>query len=261
MTELRAWHGDPGLKTRTVAEMQAHADADQIIQGQYWEGGKGCAVGCMTHDQAGGHKRYPVRWGIPVVLAYLEDELFELSPQAEARKWPVRFLSAIPVGADLTGVWDRWCVWMLTDPTWGVANVADPDGVVSAMGVLFARRVAGEQPTKDEWADAAWAAWAARAAEAARGAWAAEAAWDAEAARGAWAARAAARGAWAARDAEAARGAWAARAAWDAEAARGAWAAEAARGAEAAGAAWTPAACDELIRLLESAPVITEEDP
>ena len=214
-------------KESVLARLEEHRELDEIVQGLYWVGNgswKGCAVGCLTHDPKGGHSAFPELWGIPVQLAYLIDGLFEALPLEEAKAWPQRIMSAIPVGADLSGVWDRWALWMLVDPEYGVARVARTSrGVVEAMGALFQRAVDGDEPSEEEWREAAGAA------EAARVAWAAEAAWAA------WAVR---------------RAAWAAEAAW---AARAAEAAEAAWAAEAAEAATVQAQCDELVRLCEAA--------
>lgn len=209
MTLASSYHGSVAEKKATLAQLRAHRAADQIVKGSYWSDGKGCAVGCLTHSPDGGHDQFPDRWGIPVQVAYLVDQLFELLPVEVAVEWPVRFMSAVPVGADLSGVWDRWCVWMLS----GLV-VDGVDGSVVVMRDLFVRAVAGDEPSVEEWSRAAWAAEAA----------------------------------WAARAAEAARAAWAARAA------RAAWAEGAAEAAWAAGAAWAAEACDELVRLVKSAP-------
>ena len=121
-------------------------------------------------------------------IAYLIDQIFESLPLKTAVDWPVRAMSAIPTGADLSGVWDRWCVWMLRRLIAGAPAGADMASV-AAMASLFERAVAGDEPTDAEWAaEAAEAAWAAEAARAAEAAWAARAA---EAARAAWAAEAA----------------------------------------------------------------------
>jgi hypothetical protein len=206
-------------KESVLARLEEHRAADEIVQGLYWASkgsGRGCAVGCLTHNPTGGHRAFPKLWGIPVQLAYLIDNLFEALPLEEAKAWPQRIMSAIPVGADLSGVWDRWALWMLVDPQHGVARVSGASrGAVEAMGALFQRAVDGDEPPEEEWARTAEAA---RAAGAARAAWAAGAAWAA------WAA-------------------WAARAAWAAEAAEAAWAAEAATAQEQ---------CDELVRLVSS---------
>lgn len=128
---MLAYHNDPALKTATLDELYAHQEADRIVQGVYWDGKerRGCAVGCLTHDPDGGHDLYPERWGIPTPLAYLEDEIFEALPAGEAKGWPLRFMSAIPVGADLSGVWPRFAIWLLTDPEWGVEQTTDAEDV------------------------------------------------------------------------------------------------------------------------------------
>ena len=99
---LLTFHNDPALKASVLAQLAAHREADEFIQGTYWEDGKGCAVGCLTHDPDGGHEQYPDRWGIPEWLAHLEDRVFEGLPADQARLWPERFMSAIPVGVEVT---------------------------------------------------------------------------------------------------------------------------------------------------------------
>src|SRR3990172_9709817 len=95
-----AYHNSRAIKEKYLARVKAHAQADELIKGVYWENGKGCAVGCTIHSDQ--HKAYETELGIPVELAYLEDSIFERLPNGESKKWPDRFLSAIRVGADLT---------------------------------------------------------------------------------------------------------------------------------------------------------------
>ena len=47
---MLAYHNDPALKAKLLADLQVHADADQLVKGQYWEDGKGSAVGCTLHS-------------------------------------------------------------------------------------------------------------------------------------------------------------------------------------------------------------------
>ena len=152
---LRAYHGDPKLKAKVMRQVRTHRRLDQIIQGQYWdaEEKKGCAVGCLLHDPEGGHEQYEPEFGIPELLAHLEDGIFEALPVEVAKDWPVRFLNAIPVGADLSTVWPRYAIWLMTDPTWGMENTTDAEA----------------WDARAAWDWAAWAAWDARDA---RDAWA-----------------------------------------------------------------------------------------
>ena len=99
-TPLLAWHGDPALKKSTVAIMAAHRKADTLVKGLYWENGRGCAVGCLVHGSD--HALYESRFGIPQTLARLEDTIFENLPNADAMRWPERFLKAARPGADLS---------------------------------------------------------------------------------------------------------------------------------------------------------------
>jgi hypothetical protein len=96
---MLSFHSDPLVKARYLARVEGHAEADEIIKGQYWEAGKGCAVGCTVHGAS--HGDYERELGIPRMLAWLEDVIFEGLPNRAAKTWPERFLSAIAPGKDL----------------------------------------------------------------------------------------------------------------------------------------------------------------
>lgn len=99
---MKAFHNDPAIKAKYLARVQAHAQADEIIHGVYWQDGKGCALGCTVHSSM--HSAYETELGIPQAIARLEDVIFEGLENGEAKRFPDQFLRAIPVGADLSGV-------------------------------------------------------------------------------------------------------------------------------------------------------------
>ena len=178
-----AFHGDKKIKSRYIARVEAHRKADELVQGIGWESNgvtRGCGIGC-TFD-AYDHSRGPIEIGVPVHLMYLEDAIFEGLPEADALKWPTRFLKAIQPGADLSLVWPRFAVWMLTDAKCGVirfaGNYADVRQSIERVSALWRRVIDGEsvESLSGEFAAAAAAAAAAR--------WSADAArWSAVAAR------------------------------------------------------------------------------
>ncbi len=96
---MQAFHNDPKVKATYLKRVRAHAKADEIVKGQYWNDGKGCAVGCTIHGQ--NHAQYETELGIPEWLARVEDTLFEGMSNARAKKWPAQFLAAIKPGVDL----------------------------------------------------------------------------------------------------------------------------------------------------------------
>lgn len=108
---LIAFHGKREIKDKYLARVRAHKKADQLVQGVYWERGKGCGVGCTIHSD--NHAKYERLLGIPEQLARMEDSIFERLPLEEAVKWPVQFLAAIRVGADLTEVPAQMGYWLL----------------------------------------------------------------------------------------------------------------------------------------------------
>ena len=111
--KLVAYHNDPALKAECLAKMAAHRKADTLVKGVYWEGGKGCAVGCLIASDD--HGLYETEFGIPQALAQLEDCFFENLPNDQTMLWPERFLGAIHVGADLNRVVLKFLHWNLTE--------------------------------------------------------------------------------------------------------------------------------------------------
>jgi hypothetical protein len=121
-TKPLAWLGDPGLKEEVVLRMKEHRAEDSIVQGHYQTYApematqyKGCLLGC-TLPQMGVDSDQSVRWhyevegryGIPVPVACLLEDLFENMDFDEAAEFAVESIEAIPVGADLTAVTTYW---------------------------------------------------------------------------------------------------------------------------------------------------------
>ena len=182
---MLAFHNDPSLKSFVLSELQAHAAADTLIKGRYWEGGKGCAVGCTleavrrrngerSRIQHSKHALYEPHLGIPEVLAVLEDGIFENLDNGASQIWPIRFTSAIAPGADLSMVWPRFALWLLRD---FLPPIIKSDAVKAAIPVvadLYREWVGGEKPSEERW-KGAYAAAASAAAGGAAAAYAAAA--------------------------------------------------------------------------------------
>jgi len=157
MKAMRAFHGSAAIKEKYVARVKAHAEADKIVKGQYWGNGKGCAVGCTIEGDE--HSRYETELGIPVAIAHVEDYLFEIMPNEDAMKFPLRLLEAIPVGADLSLVPANLIVYILED-TLNIKEVQEDKAVGKAIrGVidLWKRVQVGDKPDAVAWS-AAWSA-------------------------------------------------------------------------------------------------------
>lgn len=200
--ELIAYHNDPMIKRAVLSQLAAHRAADEIIQGTYWENGKGCAVGCAIYS--GDHVEYETRFGIPQMLAHLEDRIFEGMTNDKAQEWPERFMGAIRPGADLSLVGWKFLRWLLTDESVnsGIKHPLVRDAIKQCADVLIPLTNGHPVDEESAWSAAKSAeseAWSARVARAARVAESAAAAAEAAArsARSAmWSARSAARAAW-----------------------------------------------------------------
>jgi len=191
---MKAFLESVEVKEKYLARVHAHAKADEFIKGIYWEGGKGCAVGCTIHSDD--HAAYEDELGIPEWLAHLEDTIFEGLPNERAKLWPVEFLEAVNVGADLNSIKSAFMIFTLDAllKTFDHAKFPHVLKVITDVQALWRKYPRGhDESNRAEW----------READAAR---ASNAAADAT-----YAARAAARAAYAAADAT-----YAARAATDA---------------------------------------------
>lgn len=108
---MQAFFNDQKIKERFLSRIHEHAKADEIVKGKYWEGGKGCAVGCTIHDSD--HAQYEKQLGIPEWLARVEDTFFEHLPNENAKIWPASFLKAINLGADLEKIKAPFMIYIL----------------------------------------------------------------------------------------------------------------------------------------------------
>jgi hypothetical protein len=156
---MLSYHSDPAIKARYLARVEGHAAADEIIKGQYWETGKGCAVGCTVHGAS--HADFERELGIPQMLAWLEDVIFEGLPNRAAKTWPERFLSSIEPGADLSPVGWQLLHWLLTGSGFGECDHPTVAVAVAQCSDLLAALAGGRTVDKTVAEAAAAVAWAA----------------------------------------------------------------------------------------------------
>lgn len=90
----------PTMLTRNTAQLrqavEEHIAADAVIKGNYWDGSRGCFIGCLNHssDPTGAEKQY----GLPVMVQRIAESIFERLPFEDA----VKFFAALPnaIGCD-----------------------------------------------------------------------------------------------------------------------------------------------------------------
>src|SRR3990167_8362331 len=145
---MKAFHNDRKIKALYLKRVRQHRKLDEIVKGTYWENGKGCAVGCTIHSST--HKNYESELGLPEWLAMLEDRIFEGLPNGDAKEFPEQFLKAIPVGADVQPVRDKFLYWLLMDKKHGVVNNCGSDERVKKavvdVGALLFRAIKSDEP-------------------------------------------------------------------------------------------------------------------
>ena len=172
---MKTFNNDPKLKSALLREVRKHEKADQIIQGTYGkENGKwrGCAVACSLRSLAivrgeelqteyNTHEHYEKYLGVSQTIARLEDTLFEGMTKKEAKKFPAKFISAIPVGADTSLVPAKFMVFILNDTLKNkdVKENAEVVKVVKDVIQLWEDVINGKYVGKDkELESAAWSA-------------------------------------------------------------------------------------------------------
>ena len=176
---MKSYHNDSVVKTKFTDRIKQHQEADNLVQGYgYWDDGKGCAVGCTLEVNTEAHAQYPIQLGLPEWLAHLEDHLFENLPVEEARKWPMEFLDAIPVGIEVEkfdAVRDRFQIFWLERQKTQIEQSKYPS-VVDAINTviqLLTEALGGNEPVSAAWSAAESAAWSAAWSAAESAAWSA----------------------------------------------------------------------------------------
>lgn len=161
---LLSFHGREEIKAAHLAQLQAHYAADEIVQGVYWERGKGCDTGCSFHS--GDHRQWEKQLGIPIIIGRLRDKIFEGIPNADAKEFPLLISGATPVGKNLRPVWVNFLLWLLIDEQEGVIRYVKKDDTRKAITDLAAllKRSLSDIVTEDEFSAAALRAAAADAA-------------------------------------------------------------------------------------------------
>lgn len=119
---MLAYHSDPKIKRKFVARMTVHKKADEIIQGNP----TACAVSC-TLEGVYDHSQYPIQLGFPEQIARLHDGIFEGLPKKTASQFALDLLKAPKPGADLSLVWPKFLLAVLSDPKHGVLRHVQED--------------------------------------------------------------------------------------------------------------------------------------
>jgi len=162
-------------KPITLAGLAHHREIDAITKGAYWQDGKGCAVGCTLEGvrlalgyemiDHGAHNLYETYLGVPLILARLEDCIFEGLANEDAMAWPTRFMEAVPVGADLAMVWPHFALWLLTEEVPQHTKRPKALAALADVAALYKEWCEGAKPATSRWLKArdaaAYAAYAA----------------------------------------------------------------------------------------------------
>lgn len=149
-----AFHDNPALAAMVRAQVDAHTAADEIVQGNYWENGKGCFIGCLAHSDSA--DKVQELTGFPIMLTRIAENIFEGLDNAAAKGFPQAVIAAPPVGADLSLVPWQFLHWCVTDALRQHADPATQAACAPAVQLLADK--AQGLPVTAYAADAAYAA-------------------------------------------------------------------------------------------------------
>ena len=152
-----AFHNDPALAANIRQQVADHTVADEIIQGKYWENGKGCFIGCIAHGSDPSIVEQLT--GFPLKLTKLAEGIFEGLPNEVAKGFPRRIIESPRIGADLSLVSWKFLHWLIEDVLMELADDKTRAACSPALEIVAAKS-RGEEFSSDA-ADAT--AYAARA--------------------------------------------------------------------------------------------------
>jgi hypothetical protein len=85
---------NPPMLTRNFdqlsKEVKHHVECDAIRRGSYWDGSRGCFIGCLSHS--GDTAKVQDTYGLPIMLQRIAESIFESLPLKEAQA----FFAALP---------------------------------------------------------------------------------------------------------------------------------------------------------------------
>src|ERR1043165_3004553 len=121
---MLSYHNDPNIKALYTERFAQHRAADEVIQGQGFDKGRGCFIGCTLN--AYDHSRFPIELGWPEWLARPADAIFEGIPKSEAPQFGTELLETVPIGVDLEPVRARFLLTIQRRNLLRLANNDEP---------------------------------------------------------------------------------------------------------------------------------------
>lgn len=170
---FRAFYGDAALRDEVVARVRGHIEADRILSygsnGPLGEPAQQKYSLMAAALESTDLPRYEGTLGVPAPAGRLAEVVHSLMMQgidvdgdrqyhlrAPSSAWPLDWLQAIPLGADLQSLTPRFIAWFLRDLIAGpylYGLQATPEAAAAAEQVarLHARAASGDAPTAEEW--------------------------------------------------------------------------------------------------------------
>lgn len=156
------------LKSALLAEIIKHREQDRVVQGMYGgvvtdENFRGCAVGCSIHSLfvltgkcycPNDHEAYETELGIPRILGELQDVIHEGLDDADYPTWPERFMGAVPAEIDLSLIFPKFALWLLSNEVCGLRQKAETDAEkdkIEEVTALCRRKINGEAIAPSVW--------------------------------------------------------------------------------------------------------------
>ena len=155
-----AWKNTLLTKVEAIKQAKAHRLADEFQQMGWWDGEKGCSLGCMfnKYTDENWYEIAHERTGIPLDLVCLQEVMFEGLSKADSEFWTEDFYKAVPEHVDLSLVIPKLMVWLMEDVKQYAKDFPEVLALINRVQELHQRTVGGENVTKKQWEDVRLAA-------------------------------------------------------------------------------------------------------
>jgi hypothetical protein len=150
---MQAFHGDIAVKencldmVREARALAFQSDANPVRFNILSRPLPSAFLGESCKIERFAPEDFPKEFGIPAILASLQNAIYHSLNLEPAMEWPEQFFDAVQPGANLDGVWDKFALWMLSDPDDGlltVENTINNRVLILTVVNLYRRKIAGE---------------------------------------------------------------------------------------------------------------------
>jgi len=148
------------LRNEWQARMAEHIAADDLIQGIYWQNGKGCFIGCSVHGRD--PQILTDEIGLPLTVIRIAEAIFEGLPAEDAKDFArdISDPTLLTDGKDVSLVGWKFLLWLNTDAETfpAIHHETVAPAIQRVVDEVLTPLASGEPVTESAARSAAWSA-------------------------------------------------------------------------------------------------------